>query len=79
METVDYMIMLRKSRKPGTTHFLMGNHCHAFAMFLGLFDDETIPGKSLGETCNGYLRDFELWKGKGCNDMHLQGRRYVRN
>ena len=75
-ETIGWMIDLKEKRKPKTTHFLMGNHCHAFAMFLGLWDDDVDPNRSLGTTCKNYTRDFELWSGEGHKDMHLQGRRW---
>ena len=75
-ETIEYLIQLEKSRKPGTTHFLMGNHDFAMAMFLGLFDDQVKEGESLGSTCKGYFKNYELWKGNGSEHMHLQGRRW---
>ncbi|KAG2370852.1 hypothetical protein C9374_007128 [Naegleria lovaniensis] len=77
-ETIEFMISLKKQRKPNTTHFLMGNHDHACSMFLGLFDDALENGKSLGITCQNYTREFELWKGiqEVANNMHLQGRRW---
>lgn len=77
-ETIDFMIGLKKQRKPNTTHFLMGNHDHACSMFLRLFDDAVESGKSLGVTCQNYPREFELWKGiqEVANNMHLQGRRW---
>ncbi|KAL9645194.1 hypothetical protein ABK040_002395 [Willaertia magna] len=74
-ETIDWFIDLKEKRKTGTTHFLMGNHDLAFALFIGLWDDQNIA-QSLGETCKGYLHPQELWNGEGKERIHLQGRRW---
>lgn len=73
-EVLDFLIGLERSRAPGTTTFLAGNHDFAFGCFLGCLD--VVPaGFDLDSTkdprfTSGY------WTAAVDGGMHYQGRRW---
>lgn len=75
---LDWLIQLQKSRKPGMTRFIMGNHDYACGLFLGLWEEP--KNFSFCETWKDYKFQDELWVDKSGKDqhlkMHLQGRRW---
>jgi len=76
-ETIQFLIDLRKSRKDNTTIYIIGNHDHALALYLGLWEE---PYKDcFKNTYNDYKQKYQFEKNRGnqTENMHLQGKRYV--
>ena len=72
-EVLDFLIHLERSRAPGTTTFLAGNHDFAFGCFLGCLDVPTgfdLDGTKDPKWTSGY------WTPAVEGGMHYQGRRW---
>ena len=73
-EVLDFLIELERSRAPGSTTFLAGNHDFAFGCFLGCLDVVPVGFDLDGTKDSRYTSGY--WQPAVEGGMHYQGRRW---